>query len=53
MVFCQIVLTLPKGRGKSAEKTLHDDFVLACIHLTESPQSAHSCLLPVGKDNVL
>lgn len=43
---------LHNSRGKSAEKTLHDDMILICLHLTESSQSINSCLLPVGRDNV-
>jgi len=34
---------LYKCRGKDAEKTLHDDFVLICIHLTASSQAVRSC----------
>jgi hypothetical protein len=40
----EITLMLHNSQGKSAEKTLHDDFILTCIHLTESSQSVH---LPV------
>jgi hypothetical protein len=35
-------LSLHDSRGKGAEKTLHDDFVLICIHLTATSQSVHS-----------
>ena len=38
-----IVSIVYKSRGKGAEKTLHDDFVLICIHLTATSESICSC----------
>jgi hypothetical protein len=42
-----------KSRGRGAEKTLHDDFILFRIHLTARLQSVYSCCEPVGMTKVL
>jgi hypothetical protein len=39
----KIILPLHICRGKGAEKSLHDDFVHICIHLTATSLSMHSC----------
>ena len=43
-IIAKFTLLLHKRRGKGDEKTLHDDFVLFCIHLAASSQSVQSCL---------
>jgi hypothetical protein len=47
MISNEITLSLHTIRGKGAEKTLHDDAVQICIHLTESSQSVEACFAPV------
>jgi hypothetical protein len=44
-------VSLHKSRSKGAEKTLYNDFVPVCIHLTASPQSVYSCFAPVDHNS--
>ena len=42
-----------KSRGRGVEKTLHDDFVHICIHLTARERSVYFCIAQAGMTKVL
>jgi len=47
--FLILYLIVAKSRSKGAEKTVHDDFVQLCIHLTANSQAVYSCFAPVDQ----